>query len=93
MEEFKRRTDGTLGLLSSTAPLIQKRGSKDMDAKAELASVNRSRDFPQASAAVRALHAKFDGMPAEPNRPVPDEADDGKVPFGRVRDDDSDIAF
>ncbi|EKD61588.1 MAG: hypothetical protein ACD_54C00177G0003 [uncultured bacterium] len=73
---------GTLGLLRSTGPLIQKtRGSKDMDAKAELASAGRSRDFPQASEAVRALHAKYDAMPTEPNRPVPDEADDGKTPF------------
>ncbi len=72
---------GTLGILRSTGPLIQKTGSKDVDAKAELASVNRSREFPQASAAVRALHAKHDAMPTEPNRPVPDEADDGKAPF------------
>ncbi len=81
MADLKLPGDGTLGILSSTGPLIPKRGSKDLSAKAELDAVNRSRDFPKTSAKMRALHDKYDALPVEPNRPVPDEDDDGKAPF------------
>lgn len=65
---------GTLGLLSSTAPLIKNsRGSgKDMCAQAELDPVKRNRDFPRESDAMRALRLRTEGMATEPNPKVPD---------------------
>jgi hypothetical protein len=65
---------GTLGLLSSTAPLIKNsRGSgKDMCAQAELDSVKRNRDFPRESSAMRVMRLRTEGMAAEPNPKVPD---------------------
>lgn len=84
---------GTLGLLSSTAPLIKNsRGSgKDMCAQAELDSVKRNRDFPRESDAMRALRRYRDAMPTDPNPRVP-YVEEG-VPLFNRRNDDNDVAF
>lgn len=68
MAARKLPNDGTLGLFSSSAPLIKKtpRSKKDVDAKAELESVKRNRDLPRARERQRAEQARLDAMPVEP---------------------------
>lgn len=91
----KRRADGTLGLLSSTGPLIKKSdrnaSGKDMCAQAELASVTRNRDFPNESERAKALRLQREAMPVEPNPKVPDF--DAGIASLNHRPDDDDVAF
>lgn len=91
----KRRADGTLGLLSSTGPLIKKPDRTDsgegMCAKAELDSVKRNRDIPRESERAKALRLQREAMPVEPNPMVPD-SEDGIASLNRKPDDD-DVAF
>lgn len=82
---------GTLGLLSSTGPLIKKpdrtASGKDMCAQAELDSVKRNRDFSRESERAKALRLQREAMPVEPNPKVPD-FEDGITSLNRKPDDD-----
>lgn len=86
---------GTLGLFTSTGPLIKKpdrtASGKDMCAQAELDSVQRNRSIPHESERAKALRLQREAMPVEPNPTVPNfEA--GIASLNRKSDDD-DVAF
>lgn len=86
---------GTLGLLSSTGPLIQKpdrtASGKDMCAQAELDSVGRNRQFPKESERAKALRLEREAMPVDENPQVPD-VEDG-IAWLNSKPDDDDVAF